>query len=55
MRPVSKIERTVAPFEVVSPFQPSGDQPAAIAAREPYEFRDWRGVGADELRRLSKG
>lgn len=31
MRPVSKIERTVAPFEVVSPFQPSGDQPAAIA------------------------
>ncbi|TPQ17387.1 excinuclease ABC subunit UvrB [Streptomyces sporangiiformans] len=31
MRPVSKIERTVAPFEVVSPYQPSGDQPAAIA------------------------
>ncbi|MEU3590998.1 excinuclease ABC subunit B [Streptomyces filamentosus] len=31
MRPVSKIERSVAPFEVVSPFQPSGDQPAAIA------------------------
>lgn len=31
MRPVSKIERTVAPFEVVSPFQPSGDQPTAIA------------------------
>src|SRR5881392_377617 len=30
MRPVSKIERTVAPFEVVSPYQPSGDQPAAI-------------------------
>jgi excinuclease ABC subunit B len=30
MRPVSDIERTVAPFEVVSPFQPSGDQPAAI-------------------------
>ncbi|MER6674386.1 excinuclease ABC subunit UvrB [Streptomyces sp. NPDC000983] len=31
MRPVSSIERTVAPFEVVSPFQPSGDQPQAIA------------------------
>ncbi|MEV0319476.1 excinuclease ABC subunit UvrB [Streptomyces sp. NPDC050658] len=31
MRPVSKIERTVAPFEVVSNYTPSGDQPAAIA------------------------
>lgn len=31
MRPVSNIERTVAPFEVVSPYQPSGDQPTAIA------------------------
>lgn len=31
MRPVSNIERTVAPFEVVSPYQPNGDQPAAIA------------------------
>ncbi|MFE4593102.1 excinuclease ABC subunit UvrB [Streptomyces laurentii] len=31
MRPVSKIERSVAPFEVVSPYQPNGDQPAAIA------------------------
>ncbi|MCT4355090.1 excinuclease ABC subunit UvrB [Streptomyces sp. Je 1-79] len=31
MRPVSQIERTVAPFEVVSSYQPSGDQPAAIA------------------------
>ncbi|MFX4292066.1 excinuclease ABC subunit UvrB [Streptomyces bohaiensis] len=30
MRPVSDIERTVAPLEVVSPYQPSGDQPAAI-------------------------
>ncbi|NEY35924.1 excinuclease ABC subunit UvrB [Streptomyces sp. PRKS01-65] len=30
MRPVSHIERTVAPFEVVSPYRPSGDQPAAI-------------------------
>lgn len=34
MRPVSKIERTVAPFEVVSSYQPSGDQPAAIAELE---------------------
>jgi excinuclease ABC subunit B len=34
MRPVSHIERTVAPFEVVSSYQPSGDQPAAIAELE---------------------
>ena len=34
MRPVSKIERTVAPFEVVSSYQPSGDQPTAIADLE---------------------
>ncbi|MEU5210603.1 excinuclease ABC subunit UvrB [Streptomyces sp. NPDC020742] len=34
MRPVSKIERTVAPFEVVSPYQPNGDQPAAITELE---------------------
>ncbi|MGP3950597.1 excinuclease ABC subunit UvrB [Streptomyces sp. 7N604] len=34
MRPVSQIERTVAPFEVVSPYQPSGDQPTAIAELE---------------------
>ena len=31
MRPVSEIMRKVAPFEVVSPYQPSGDQPTAIA------------------------
>ncbi|WP_127360250.1 excinuclease ABC subunit UvrB [Actinacidiphila soli] len=30
MRPVSDIERSVAPFEVVSPYKPSGDQPTAI-------------------------
>ncbi|WP_109506206.1 excinuclease ABC subunit UvrB [Nocardioides speluncae] len=30
MRPVTDIERRVAPFEVVSDYQPSGDQPAAI-------------------------
>nr|WSX52457.1 excinuclease ABC subunit UvrB [Streptomyces sp. NBC_00974] len=34
MRPVSKIERTVAPFEVVSSYTPSGDQPTAIAELE---------------------
>lgn len=34
MRPVSQIERKVAPFEVVSPYQPSGDQPTAIADLE---------------------
>ncbi|MEU1616084.1 excinuclease ABC subunit UvrB [Streptomyces sp. NPDC005722] len=34
MRPVSDIERSVAPFEVVSPYQPSGDQPTAIADLE---------------------
>jgi excinuclease ABC subunit B len=31
-RPVTDLTRTVAPFEVISPFQPSGDQPAAIQA-----------------------
>src|SRR5436190_23059715 len=31
MRPVTDLERRVAPFEVKSEFQPSGDQPAAIA------------------------
>lgn len=31
MRPQTQIERTVAPFEVVSPYQPSGDQPTAIS------------------------
>jgi excinuclease ABC subunit B len=30
MRPVTDLKRTVAPFKVVSDFQPSGDQPAAI-------------------------
>ncbi|MFE3205034.1 excinuclease ABC subunit UvrB [Embleya sp. NPDC055664] len=30
MRPITDLERKVAPFEVVSPFQPSGDQPQAI-------------------------
>ncbi|BDZ43555.1 UvrABC system protein B [Paraoerskovia sediminicola] len=31
MRPVTDLQRTVAPFEVVSDYQPSGDQPTAIA------------------------
>ncbi|GMA19337.1 UvrABC system protein B [Arsenicicoccus piscis] len=30
MRPTTQLKRTVAPFEVVSEFSPSGDQPAAI-------------------------
>ena len=29
-RPVTDLQRTVAPFEVISEFKPSGDQPAAI-------------------------
>ncbi|MBT0768871.1 excinuclease ABC subunit UvrB [Kineosporia sp. J2-2] len=31
MRPVTDLKRTVAPFTVVSEYQPSGDQPTAIA------------------------
>ncbi|MCK6209033.1 excinuclease ABC subunit UvrB [Georgenia sp. EYE_87] len=31
MRPVTDLQRTVAPFEVVSDYTPSGDQPTAIA------------------------
>jgi excinuclease ABC subunit B len=31
-RPITDLTRTVAPFEVMSPFQPAGDQPAAIEA-----------------------
>ena len=33
-RPITDLQRTVAPFEVISEFQPSGDQPAAIAELE---------------------
>jgi excinuclease ABC subunit B len=33
-RPVGEIPRTGAPFEVVSPYQPAGDQPAAIEELE---------------------
>ncbi|GEA84216.1 excinuclease ABC subunit UvrB [Cellulomonas gelida] len=31
MRPVTELQRTVAPFEVISEYTPSGDQPQAIA------------------------
>ena len=31
MRPTTDLQRTVAPFRVVADFEPSGDQPAAIA------------------------
>jgi len=31
MRPVTDLQRAVAPFEVISDYQPSGDQPTAIA------------------------
>ncbi len=31
MRPTTDLKRTVAPFEVISDFSPSGDQPTAIA------------------------
>ena len=30
MRPTTDLKRRVAPFEVVSEFSPSGDQPTAI-------------------------
>ncbi len=41
MRPVTDLQRSVAPFEVVSDYQPSGDQPTAIADIE-------RRIGAGE-------
>lgn len=31
MRPVTDLQRTVAPFEVIADYEPSGDQPQAIA------------------------
>ena len=30
MRPIADLQRRVAPFEVISDFTPSGDQPTAI-------------------------
>src|SRR4051794_29849417 len=41
MRPVTDLQRKVAPFEVVSDYQPSGDQPTAIKDIE-------RRIGAGE-------
>ncbi len=34
MRPLAELQRTVAPFQVVSDFQPAGDQPQAIEELE---------------------
>ena len=34
MRPIAELQRTVAPFKVESDFEPSGDQPQAIAELE---------------------
>ncbi|PIE21179.1 MAG: excinuclease ABC subunit B [Arachnia propionica] len=34
MRPLAELQRTVAPFQVVSAFQPAGDQPQAIEELE---------------------
>jgi len=31
MRPTTDLQRRLAPFEVVSDFEPAGDQPTAIA------------------------
>ena len=31
MRPTTDLQRRVAPFEVVSDFEPAGDQPQAIS------------------------
>src|SRR3954451_19366152 len=49
MRPTTDIQRTVAPFRVVSDFEPSGDQPQAIgelAARVDAGERDVVLLGA---------
>ena len=60
MRPTTDLKRTVAPFEVISDYQPSGDQPPAIAElaapdqggeagrRPPRRHRD-RQVGDDRV------
>ena len=34
MRPVTDLQRRVAPFEVVTDMVPGGDQPSAIASME---------------------
>ncbi len=43
-RPVSDLQRRVAPFEVVSDFEPAGDQPAAIAELATRIRRDEQDV-----------
>src|SRR5699024_3952957 len=43
-RPVGDIRRTEAPFQVVSEFEPAGDQPAAIA-----ELTDRLGRGEKDV------
>ena len=35
MRPVSDLRRAAKPFEVISPYTPSGDQPTAISEQKP--------------------
>ena len=49
MRPTTDLRRRVAPFEVVSDFQPSGDQPDAIDdLRKRFEaFINERSRGKD--------
>jgi excinuclease ABC subunit B len=43
-RPVTDLQRTVAPFEVISEFVPAGDQPAAIAEIEKRILRGDKNV-----------
>ena len=47
MRPVTDLQRRVAPFEVVTDMAPAGDQPAAIAA-----YRNVLGVDDTDLSAL---
>jgi excinuclease ABC subunit B len=43
-RPITDLQRTVAPFEVISEFVPAGDQPAAIAEIEKRILRGDKNV-----------
>jgi excinuclease ABC subunit B len=43
-RPITDLQRTVAPFEVISEFVPAGDQPAAIAEIEKRIIRGDKNV-----------
>ena len=49
MRPTTDLERRVAPFQVISDFQPSGDQPAAIEERGLVDDIRAGGPGRDRL------